>query len=47
VCSFHKFGKTAKARYNLLSNLYYRKNSFFKAAAEKLNLFVQLLPSES
>jgi hypothetical protein len=34
VCSFHKFEKAAKVRYNLLSNLYYRK-----AAAEKLNPF--------
>jgi hypothetical protein len=39
VCSFHKFIKTAKVGYNLLSNLYY--SSFFKADAEKLNPLVQ------
>jgi hypothetical protein len=39
VCSFHKFGKAAKAGYSLLSNLYYRKAAFSKQVQKKLNPF--------
>jgi hypothetical protein len=47
VCSFHKFGKAAKAGYNLLSNLYYRKAAFSKQLYKSSTYLVHLLLSES